>query len=331
MRLYGDTVHYTPTAGFSGNDSFNYTVTDLSGAPIRAIVSVTVRPNQPPVANDDVVTTGQDTPVTFNVLANDTDPEGNTLKVDGVTSPPAHGIVVVQTLTGEATYTPSSGYFGPDAFTYSISDGHGGTASGVVHITVTPANQPPSGCVAGIVPPECTLAGAGGTPLVLSLNGTDGCVVLRGSASDPDGQALQYSWSANGTVFGTGAEVRNCFPVGCHTVTFTATDPMGASCSATVSFCVINPGEAVEQTVALVESTEVDRKNKRPLIASLKAAGASFDRGSFESGLNQLHAFQNKVRAQIAGANPAAAQALADSVQGIIDAVACSALVATQP
>jgi hypothetical protein len=106
---------------------------------------------------------------------------------------------------------------------------------------------------------------------------------------------------------------------------------MGASCSATVSFCVINPGEAVEQTVALVESTEVDRKNKRPLIASLKAAGASFDRGSFESGLNQLHAFQNKVRAQIAGANPAAAQALADSVQGIIDAVACSALVATQP
>jgi len=87
---------------------------------------------------------------------------------------------------------------------------------------------------------------------------------------------------------------------------------------------VITPSEAVEQCVTLVENTNIARKNKRPLIASLKAAGASFDRGSLESALGQLGACQNKIRAQIANDNPAEAQAFIDSVQHIIDAVDCS-------
>jgi len=68
----------------------------------------------------------------------------------------------------------------------------------------------------------------------------------------------------------------------------------------------------------------VARKNKRPLIASLKAAAASFDRESMQSGLNQLHAFQNKVRAQIAKDNPAEAAAFIAGAQKIIDAVNCA-------
>ena len=42
VRLYGDTVRYIPPAGSTGNDTFDYTVTDLSGVPIHASVAVTV-------------------------------------------------------------------------------------------------------------------------------------------------------------------------------------------------------------------------------------------------------------------------------------------------
>jgi hypothetical protein len=63
------------------------------------------------------------------------------------------------------------------------------------------------------------------------------------------------------------------------------------------------------------------RKNKRPLIATLKAAVASFDRGSLGSGVNQLRAFQNKVLAQIARIDPALADSLIADAQAIIDAV----------
>jgi hypothetical protein len=182
--------------------------------------------------------------------------------------------------------------------------------------------------VAAIVPPECTLTNAEGTLLVVSVNGADACVTLQGSATDPDGQPLQYSWWTNGAPFAMGATVTNCFELGCHTVTFRATDPAGESCATNLSFCVIAPSEAVEQCIDLVERAAVDRKNKRPLIASLKVAAASFERGNLEAGLNQLHAFQNKVRAQIAPINPDAAQAFTDCAQDIMEAVACSALMA---
>ena len=67
---------YTPETGFTGNDSFDYTVSDGSGGTASATVNVTVEAvgvNLPPQPTDDVVSTVQDTPVTFNVLANDID------------------------------------------------------------------------------------------------------------------------------------------------------------------------------------------------------------------------------------------------------------------
>ena len=84
---------------------------------------------------------------------------------------------------------------------------------------------------------------------------------------------------------------------------------------------VITAGEAVDLLVALVNDSSIERKNKRPFIASLKAAGASFDRGNNTSAINQLHAFQNKVRAQIGKTNPAEAAKWIRLAQSIIDAV----------
>ncbi len=95
--------------------------------------------NHPPVAVDDSATTAQDTPVTIDVLGNDTDADGDTLSISGVTSP-AHGTAVVS--GGEVLYTPASGYSGSDIFDYTVSDGNGGTDMGTVGVTVTAASGP---------------------------------------------------------------------------------------------------------------------------------------------------------------------------------------------
>jgi hypothetical protein len=80
----------------------------------------------------------------INVLANDNDgpDEGETLAVTSVTQG-AHGTV---TITGGGTgvsYAPAADYFGTDTFTYTISDGHGGTDTATVNVTVTPVNDAP--------------------------------------------------------------------------------------------------------------------------------------------------------------------------------------------
>ncbi|HEX9637847.1 MAG TPA: Ig-like domain-containing protein [Acidobacteriota bacterium] len=133
------TVTYTPDPGFFSppDDSFEYTVSD-GGLTDTATVTVTVtqgQSNQAPVANDDSATTPQDTPVTVDVLANDSDPDGDSLTVTGV-SDPANGSAVSNG-DGTVTYTPDAGFVGSDSFSYTISDGNGGTATATVSITVT--------------------------------------------------------------------------------------------------------------------------------------------------------------------------------------------------
>ncbi|WP_178863995.1 cadherin-like domain-containing protein, partial [Thiomicrorhabdus cannonii] len=55
---------------------------------------------------------------------------------------PAHGNVVIEG-DGTVTYTPVADYNGPDSFTYTITDGQGGTDTAMVTLTVNPQNDPP--------------------------------------------------------------------------------------------------------------------------------------------------------------------------------------------
>ena len=131
--ISGNAILYTPTAGYSGPDSFGYTVRDATGQTASTTVSVTVTPN-PLIAVTDSATTPADKAVSINVLNNDT---GGTqpLSVSVVTSP-AHGTA---TISGNAIlYTPTVGYAGPDSFGYTVRDANGQTASTTVSITVTP-------------------------------------------------------------------------------------------------------------------------------------------------------------------------------------------------
>ena len=134
-------VRYTPTMpGTSTLDLNGYTTTTPPGTCFLAdTVSLTradaVVTNTAPDAVDDTASTAQDTAVVVSVLANDTDPDGDTLTVTGA-SQPAHGAVTVDA-AGTVTYTPTSGYSGADAFDYSVSDGRGGTDTARVAVTVS--------------------------------------------------------------------------------------------------------------------------------------------------------------------------------------------------
>lgn len=90
--------------------------------------------NQAPTAAADAVLVNPGQTTTINVLANDSDPDGDSLSVLSITQP-AHGAAVLNA-GGTISYTPKSGFAGSDAFTYTISDGRGGTASATVSLTV---------------------------------------------------------------------------------------------------------------------------------------------------------------------------------------------------
>jgi uncharacterized repeat protein (TIGR01451 family) len=115
---------YTPDPDFYGIDIFTYEVCDPLGLCDDATVTITVTPvNDPPVAVDDFETTDQDTPVIIDVLANDSDVDGN-LVPSSVTiiTPPSNGMVSINPITGEITYTPDPGFFGVDDFVYQVCD-----------------------------------------------------------------------------------------------------------------------------------------------------------------------------------------------------------------
>jgi hypothetical protein len=138
----GGTVTYTPDTDFTGTDSFQYTITDNNGKTAVATVTVTVSatPLPPPVANNDTATTTENQPVTIDVLANDSDPNGSTPSVTAFS--PAHDGTVVLNGGGFVTYTPRPGFVGTDQFTYTIT-GPGGTATATVTVTVNAAAPMP--------------------------------------------------------------------------------------------------------------------------------------------------------------------------------------------
>ena len=129
-------VTYTPEPGFSGRDGFTYTITDSQGKASSATISVTVQQNIDPVAVADAITVSLNTAYTFNPAANDTDPDGGTPTVLNIATQPTRGTAVRNSGTS-VTYTPGSSFTsGTDSFTYTVSDGQGGTSIGTVTVTM---------------------------------------------------------------------------------------------------------------------------------------------------------------------------------------------------
>ncbi|HEU0221893.1 MAG TPA: Ig-like domain-containing protein [Paracoccaceae bacterium] len=146
------TVTYTPKAGFSGTDSFSYTISDgkLSDS---ATVKVTVNGSDPeptpdpdpdtntkPDAVADSATTAAGQAVVIKVLANDTDADGDALSVTWA-GQSGHG-TVTRNADGTITYKPNAGFSGSDSFYYTISDGEL-TDTAIVRISVDGSEPTP--------------------------------------------------------------------------------------------------------------------------------------------------------------------------------------------
>lgn len=113
---------YTPEAGFTGEDGFTYIVRDPGGLTAEGRVTVTVSPhNQAPTAQDDQATLTDGLPLRLDLVANDNDPDGDRLRIVGL-SLPAGGRIAVNP-DQSVTYTPIPGFAGTDSFTYRVSDG----------------------------------------------------------------------------------------------------------------------------------------------------------------------------------------------------------------
>ncbi len=131
-------IAYTPDDGYVGPDSLLYYLSDDKRAVDSAWVRLTV--NAAPVAVADSATTLPGDPITIDVLANDTDPEGGALTIAGIETGPSNGTV---TVNGDITYTPNASFAGIDMFSYSIVDPLGGTDTGdvVVFVNTVPVAE----------------------------------------------------------------------------------------------------------------------------------------------------------------------------------------------
>lgn len=133
-------VVYTPNAGFTGNDSFTYTVKDASGnasaaATVAVAVGVGGGQTAKPKANADVAQTNQGAAVDVDVLENDTSEVGLNRSSVAVATAPAHGQAAVDRTTGRVRYTPAAGFSGVDSFAYTVAD-TGGAASAPATVMV---------------------------------------------------------------------------------------------------------------------------------------------------------------------------------------------------
>ncbi len=142
----GVSVVDKPNANFHGTDSFTYTITNtvvINGqtrvTTDTATVNVTINSvNDVSVLTADVGTAANAaTPVAIDVLSNDSDVDGDTLSISSVTQG-AKGTVTIT--SGKVTYAPTESQFqslragqtGTDTFTYTVSDGHGGSQTAAV-------------------------------------------------------------------------------------------------------------------------------------------------------------------------------------------------------
>lgn len=159
--------------------------------------------------------------------------------------------------------------------------------------------------------------------IVIATNNTSACMTLKGTSTDANQDSLTYQWfhDADLLPFASGNPVTDCLDVGIHTVRLALNDGYGSAGSAAVAIQVISPCSAVGLAMATVENSSLPDNRKHAFLVSLQAACASFDGGQITAGINQLNAFENKVRAQVQDSDPALAETLIQAVQTITAAL----------
>ncbi|MFS2180563.1 DUF4082 domain-containing protein [Rhizobium pisi] len=182
----------------------------------------------PVAANDNGYTTYSDTALSIaaaSLLANDTDADGDPLSITGVNGA-VNGTVTFNSQTKSVTFTPTAGYTGAASFSYSISDGLGGTASATVSLTV--GTPPGGGTTSSLFTGADTSGVAGandansvelGVKFIASANGQITGLTYYRSAGD-SGTHIGSLWTASGQLLGQATFI-NETASGWQTVSFT--------------------------------------------------------------------------------------------------------------
>ncbi|KAG1647842.1 Iron-regulated protein FrpA [Nymphon striatum] len=283
------TATFTPADGFTGDATLSYTIRDEEGLTDSAehVIVVNNDGDEAPTAVDDTAETPEDTPVTIDVLDNDTDPQDDPLTIREASVPEEQGTVEI---TPEGlVFTPAEDFTGPATITYVVEDPDGNADEGTVTVEVTPENDAPD-AVDDVATTEED------TPVVLDLvdNDTDpedspltvtavsvpeeqGTVVnndtpitvdLLANDTDPDGDDLRVTDASvpeeegtlvdngDGTVTFTPAENFN----GPATITYTISDGQGGEDTAEHVIQVdpvIEPPVANDDEATTAEDTPV--------------------------------------------------------------------------
>ena len=244
---------FAPTTGYAGTPSFTYTVNDGHGGIATATVNGTVW--APPALTDDTFHTTKGVAVTVDALANDSDPNAFPLtisKVNGAAIASGGSVAIdhgsVALTAGKLVFTPAAGYTGAEAFTYTVSDGHGGTATANVTGSIFP---PPVALADGFA----TAAGVADTIPVLANDSdpnagfTFGITAVNGQAIIADGPAVAVT---GGTVAlddnGNLVFTPNAGYSGHPSFTYTITDDHGGTATAAVNGIVYAPPAATNDT-----------------------------------------------------------------------------------
>ncbi|WP_160167120.1 Ig-like domain-containing protein, partial [Rhodopirellula baltica] len=241
---------FTPTPGFSGTTSFDYTVSDGNGGMDTATVSIAVigpgAANNPPVAEDDTYGTLEDIAVNGNVLDGtgsggtaDSDLDGDPLLAI-LLSAPTNGSVSLLG-DGSFTYTPTANFEGPtDSFTYRVVDGQGGSDDGLVTVNVTPVNDlPVLGDASFGIAEDASIADPIGQ---VTATDVDGTIASYSITAGNTGSAFAIDGSGNITVNGP----LDFETASTYSLSVLATDDDGATDLATVT---VNVGDVNDAPV----------------------------------------------------------------------------------
>jgi Ca2+-binding RTX toxin-like protein len=132
-----DRLIYNPVAGFTGQDSFIYTITD-GFVKEQATVTLNVANDAPPAINERL-NTPTNTAITFAILTNNKDYNGDTINFESFQNTSTFGGTITK-LNNQLTYTPKANFSGPDTFIYKVNDGFTTTQSTVTVLVNAPPN-----------------------------------------------------------------------------------------------------------------------------------------------------------------------------------------------
>ena len=189
---------YEPDADYNGLDVFTIKVDDTSkndNSTNTVEVGVTINAqNDDPEPDEETAQTDEDTPVTIDVLAGDTDIDADTdlnqdpeydpeseilsIKEDGFAGLD-HGTAEIS--EGQVVFTPSVNWYGTEEFTYTVEDSHGGEAQASITVTVNPVNDAP------------TLPNNTGMTLYEGATKTVTNVMLKEGDPDDSGSGITYT------------------------------------------------------------------------------------------------------------------------------------------